>query len=171
MSNDPLTLVYDALWNLLWDWPTLCKIISPGNRIKLIDSGEANEPNKESLSDADLPEIILFPEGQTPHIQRTSSSSTIVHRFTLRLQVGSKMLNEFFPLVWEVYRALSNWFSVLSALTWNDKQFVILARPIAVTEGFADRIERRGISGWVSIWSCEVTLTFTTTDLQDKEIN
>lgn len=167
--KDPLTLVYNALWDLLEAWPNFADLVKLGNRVKFTAS-DAHEPAKLQLSNADLPEVRVIAEGMTPHIQRTSSSSTVIYRYGVHIFTGSKSLHTLYAVEWEVYRAMARWSEILTALTWNGKAFVVLARPTTVTDGYADNTLQRGIEGWASLWSCEVTMSFSTVDLQNLEV-
>lgn len=166
-EKDPLSQVYDALWDLLEVHVPLTSLVKAGNRVKF--SGTSRDPEKERVSTADLPEIRIIPLGGTPHIQRTSNGSSWVKRFAVILATGDKRVDvSLFPVEWEIYRAMAQWADTLTALTWNDKPYIKLARPVSATEGISDRDLQRGVEGWTAVWQCEVELWFTTADLKEE---
>lgn len=163
-ETDPFTQVYDALYSLPWEREALCHMVKPGNRVSF--SGADRDPLKPSVQAADLPEIRLIPTGGTPHLQRTSSSTTWIMRFEWGIATGDQRVNEnLYPVEWELLRAMANWIAVLTALTWKDKVFVWFAKPTDSREGVTETDINRGVKGWVALWACEVHLKFTTSDL------
>lgn len=163
---DPITQVYYALWELLEAHVPLAAMVRVGNRIKF--SGANRDPMKDEVSGADFPEIRVLPVSSEPHLQRTSNGSSIVKRFRVVAATGDQRVDAgLFPLEWEIYRALSSWATVLMSLRWKDKPYVRLAKPISVEDGISRTDMERGIKGWASIWEVEVSMWFSTTDLQE----
>ena len=56
-ATDYITAVYDQIWSLLEGHAPFTALVKPGNRIKL--SGNALNPSKVSVSEADFPEALL----------------------------------------------------------------------------------------------------------------
>lgn len=120
MALDPFTLVYDALWELLETHAEFHDAVRLNNRIKFSSYGPM-DPFKHEVATADLPEVRLTCVGGTPHLQRTSGSSSCVRRFEVQILVNDlRYTEELFPLEWEVYRAMSKWYDVVSSLTWPE---------------------------------------------------
>lgn len=120
MALDPFTLVYDALWELLETHAEFHDAVRLNNRIKFSSYGPM-DPFKHEVATADLPEVRLTCVGGTPHLQRTSGSSSCVRRFEVQILVNDlRYTEELFPLEWEVCRAMSKWESVLEDLTWPE---------------------------------------------------
>lgn len=162
---DPFTLVYKALWEMLEDHDEFKSFVREGNRVKF--TGKPREYLKTQVQDADLPEVRLVPAGAQPHLQRTSNGSSVVERFEIQIATGSEGVDlSLYPVKWAVFKAMSNWSTRLSVLTWNENKFVKLARPTAINDGSSGFDEARGIKGWTSVWACEVELWFRTADLQ-----
>jgi len=165
-ATDPFSLVYNALWTLLEAHAEFAALVKVGNRIKFNAAG-GDDPIKDKLSSADLPEVRLLCTGTSPHVQHTSGSSSCIKFFEIQVATRSQQYTaELFPVEWEIYRAMSKWATVLSALTWNSKTFVKLARPTDGQQGVSTDDVDRGGHGWVSVWGIEVQMWFTTTDLQ-----
>jgi len=166
---DPITQVYYALWSLLEAHEPLAQLVKVGNRIKF--SGATRDPVKAEVSDADLPELRIVPVSSTPHLQRTSNASSILKRLRIEVSTGDQRVDAgLFAMEWEIYRALSTWAATLTALTWNSKKYVRLARPVTVQDGTAQADLERGIRGWAAVWECEVEMWFDTADMQSDEL-
>lgn len=163
---DPITQVHNAIWELLLAHPPFADAVKEGNRI--LFTGTSRGPIKDEVSTADLPEVRLVPAGAATQLQRTSNGSSLVKRFAIQVRTGEQRVDAgLYPLEWEIYRALADWTTVLLALKWSDYCFVKLCRPI----GFAESLESNGITGWVSVWSCEVEMWFSTASLKYAEEN
>lgn len=164
LDTDPITLTYDKIVSMLEDHVGFSSLVKAGNLIRF--SGKSRDPIKAEVSDADLPEVRVVARGGTPHIQRTSNSSSMLERFEVQIATGDQRLTAaLFPVKWEVYRALAGWSAALGSLTWKTKTFVKLARPMDVSDGVSEDDLRRGIEGWSSIWAIEIHMWFDTTDL------
>jgi len=168
IKTDPFTAVYDELWGILLDSAEFASSVKENNRIVYSGALEKRDPEKSEIITADFPECRLIASGFTPHLQRTSNSSSCACRYSIEMRTGSKALDYLhFPMVWAVYRALKSWATRMTALTWNNGQrFVILARPIGDTVEDIERGEvSRGVEGWFAIWTVEITMFFATDGL------
>lgn len=164
IETDPFTQVYDALWSLPWKRKELCRLVKPGNRITF--SGQDRDPLRPEVSTANLPELTLIPISGQPHVQATSNSSFWLARFEWQLATGDKRVNRaLYRVTFELLRALANWLTVLQALKWKSKPFVVVQIPRDERIGVTERDLNRGIQGWSSLWSCEVKMFFATADL------
>jgi hypothetical protein len=159
-ETDPITQVHDALWSLLEAHTPFTDTVRNSNRIKF--TGASRSPDKDTHSSGDYPEVRIIPVGSSPHIQRTSSSSTLVKSFAIQVSSGDQRANILYDLEWEIYRAMAQWAPTLQALTWKDKTFVRLTRPTTVVTTMAttDMVQ------WADVWSCEIEMVFCTTDLE-----
>lgn len=165
---DPFTQVYNALYELPWARAEMCKLVERGNRVTF--SGRDRSPLKDQVNVSDLPELRLIPTGSTPHIQRTSSTSTWILRFEWQLATGDQRVNKFlYPVEFELLRAMANWIPTLQALTWKDKKFAWGAPVTEARTGVTETDINRGIRGWVALWTCEVRLALTTADLISED--
>lgn len=163
-SDDPLSMVYSALWSLLEDTGDFSARVKDANRVKYI--GKLDRlPEKDEVLTADLPEVRIVATGGIPHQRRTSNSSFLLKRFAIQISTGDRRLDaELFPVEWAVYKALADWPTPLMALLWEGSPYVKLARPLEITEAPVGTPER-GVTGWYTVFACEVEMWFTTSDL------
>lgn len=167
-GTDPLSLVYNALWTMLENHAALTALINLGNRIKYNTYRES--AMKDTVSDADLPELGIIPVGGLPHIRRSSGGTSFLERFECRLVTGTQMLGTvggILPIKWEVYRAFVDWDVVLKVLTWSGNTFVIQATLDEVSDDMLNTqlTLDRGVIGWTSIMRFNVEMWFRTADL------
>lgn len=172
--NDPLTMCYDALWDMLERWDGFTDRVRIGNRIKYRVSGN---PEKDQEGNTDFPEIRLIPDGMEPATQISSSSTRIAQRFTVQVSTGSHQVAgqlgkdaSLFPLEWEIFRAMSRWWEVVSLLEWQGTKFAKFLDLTNTQQGSAERDLRRGIDGWASAWSVEIVLVFPLADVQNADL-
>lgn len=157
MSIDPLTQVYNALWELVADSEELANFVREGNRIKL----NRHNPLKQNIAASDVPELLLVPSSALSNLHQTSSSSQLQMTFEWVLVTGSMDITEFLlPVSWELFRAMRPWGESLKGLTWNGEEFVKKLELLNMTTGQSDAQRNRGIEGFTSIWACEVTMIF-----------
>lgn len=163
MAVDPFTLTYNALWDILESHKAFSRLVKIGNRQKFTSQNQ--KKFKEVLA-ADRPMVGVVPTKDIPHLSATSSTSKITAGYQIVLVTGSLLLDEqLYPVCWEIFLAMSKWQPKLTALRWNSKQFINLARPTDLGSGLGDP-DTHGIDGWVARWDYEVHMHFTTTDLQ-----
>lgn len=169
MKTDPFTIAYEGLWALLETWEPFTELVKSGNRIKYV--GSSRNPEKPEVSDGDMPEVRIIPVSTLTHVKRTSNLTSCLQKFEIGISTGDQRLHvRHFPVKWAILRALTNWQASLTILTWNGKTFIKIARPTEVSEGVSEFDANRNIRGWSSVWSCELEMFFTTTDMIDKEI-
>lgn len=143
-------------------------LVKDKNLIKFV--GPNRDPRKREVSVADTPELALAFVGFTPHVQRTSTSSSMLVDYELLITSGSKVLSErMFPVIWETYVAMSRWDQQLLATLFDGNPFVHKAVPTSAVIGLEDLDANRGIKGWSAIWSGQVSLWFNTKVLRTVE--
>lgn len=168
-ATDPLSLVYNALWDLLEVHAGFTGLVKVGNRVKYDTFGIV--ASKDALTDADVPEVAIVPLGLIYGLQISSSSSSFVQRYGAELVTGTSQLAQtggFLPVKWEVIRALAAWESVLNALTWESQNFVKTLRGGDLTDNLLrdGGLGARSITGWRSLMMFEVTMYLTTASIQ-----
>lgn len=162
---DPYTQVINGLWDLLEACPSFAALVKIGNRIKFTHATNRS-PMKETLSESDVPEVRIVCASSSPHIHRTSSSSSDVVQFQIQVASGDQRVQiAHYPVKWAVYRALRDWLPYLQNLRWKGLPFIKRVAPIRVEEGAEKKELNRGIIGWSAIWACEAELWFRTLDL------
>lgn len=166
--SDPLSMVYDALYDLVMRHPDAADVFKPGNRIRY-DRDLDRDPVKDKIQDADLPELILLATGGTIAMHNTSNTSMMTRRYSWLLTTGDMRVHyRLLPIEWLLFEALHNWNVVLTALEWPEgsgRNFVKRCDVLDVTEGLSDPERNRGIRGWSTIWACDVEMWFKTSDV------
>lgn len=160
----PSELVLRGLWWMLEASPAFGALVPTGNRLKFL--GSDRDPIKQEMATADYPEVRILQTSCQPQYDKSSSSSFVIERFEVQVRTGDKSKTTlWYPLKWAIIRALRPWREVLMKLRWNNRQFVHLLNPLAMTEGLALNRENGQILGWAGVWGCEVHLNFPTAEL------
>lgn len=172
-EENPFTKAHRALFDMLVAWPPLA---SGNYRIKAANwvsnlSDRKPSIQKTSIQDSDFREILLRTAGMTPHLHRTSNSSSCLRRYEIIVSTNQKELDKsLLPVEWEIYRAMAGWLTVLTALTWNGKPFIKLARPMDIAHTMDDAEANRGTPGWSALWAAEAEMFFHTTDILNSSL-
>jgi len=168
-ETDPFTKVYEALWELASSFEPFTNLVTLRNRISFAEEGNRT-PVKNLVSTGDLPEVILAPTGGIANLHAATNYSRIAKTYDWLISTGDLRIKEggLFPIEFALMRAMCNWKTPLSALTWNGNTFVKRCDLTDVSEGQSDTERNRGIKGWSALWSCEVEMYFNTSDLQDE---
>lgn len=161
--SDPFSLVYRALWDLAASQESFTSLVSLRSRISFGDN-ENHTPLKNVIASADLPEVILAPTGGICNLHSTTSSSMITKRFMWLISTGDYRIDAgcLFPVEFALIRAMCNWKSALTSLTWAGARFVKRCDMLEVSEGDSDPERNRGLKGWSAMWACEVEMHFST---------
>lgn len=163
--DDPFTPVVECLWALLEREPAFCHLVPVGNRIRYINDLD-RRPEKENVMAADLPEVVIRPEGGPADWQASSSTSRIDLTFAIDVSTGDRRLSVLmFPLWFAIFRALRHWQYAFAALKWNAAATVVQMRSDALTTGLDAEKFNRGVIGWVTLWRVTVEMQFETARL------
>jgi len=158
-QDNPLVLVYDALWDCLEAYPLLDTLVKTSNRIRF--DQDKSGPLKSNIQHGDLPEIVLVSEGGSANTHASSCHAKLVRQYAWMVSTGDFRINRLlYQAEWAVFSAMINYTSALSALTWFDEHFVKRTDLLDITEGVSDAEKNRGIQGWSSVWRCEVEMFF-----------
>lgn len=165
-STNPLTMVYTELWSIVEKRPEITAIIAEGNRIRY---DKDRDPHKRNISTADVPEILIAPEGITGNLRSTSSSTEIVVRYGVVTATADFRYTTFLAQVqWIFLALLIDWKNTLGCLKWCDKSFVKGVSLISDDVGFTDADpiqEARRKKGWTGLLRFDAKMVFTTTDI------
>ena len=165
LEGNPFTLIEDAFWLMLEDRKDFCEMFKKANRVKLRDR-RRRVPDKVSISKEDVPYITIVPSGVTPHPHNTSNSSSMMISWEIRIASGDQRPHMVqLPAIWVVYRALINWRTRMTALTWKDYAFVKDCRADSVVIGELKEDVDKEIRGWSSLWSGTTTCWFPSASL------
>lgn len=166
-GDNPFTLVYNAIWNLLLARPSFVEQVKVGNRITFIPTGDNKVTTQKDFNKlgADFPEVQLLIEGTEPHHNNTSSSSTLKRIYAIQVNMDGALLSPgLFELEWEIFIALKHWWLTVSALEYKNERFVKAVRNLPTTTGYNIQ-DNSTIRGWASIWRAEVEMHFSNTNL------
>jgi hypothetical protein len=170
MPANPFSMVYSELWSILLKHPGFVRDVKLKNRIRF-DIPNNRDPLKSAIGAADLPEVMLTVENITANIHDTSHTTKISRRYNFLVSTGDNRYTELLAVVeWEIFTALCNWQSTLSALQWKDKPFCKALRFVTGAAGMSNPQQNRNIVGWSSVWQCEIEMHFLTADLQAESI-
>jgi hypothetical protein len=163
--TNPLRLVHSAIWTMLEAESTFTSLVPTGNRIKYSGTAE-RAPDKDTLSGADVPEVRVLDTGFRPHLQQTSSSSSLTIEVQIQVTSGNQEFSTLLDVQWAIYRAMKDWATHLKdTIQWASKNCVTLCRPLAVRSTLGNKTMDRGLKGWSAVWAGEIQLDFTTSDL------
>lgn len=164
-SNDPFSMVYSALWDMIEAHAGFAGLVKVGNRIRFdLDKRGVLKPD---VSTADLPEVILTTFGGVVNLIDTSSTSKVTRFYQIIISTGDLRLSEYLnPVEWAIFCAMVGWRERLGALRWNNRSFVKRANLTSGSEGQSNPEYNRGIKGWSALWTVEVEMHFATADLQ-----
>ena len=168
--SDPFTLVYDGLWDLLEASSSFTALVAEKNRIKFTTTdGLIRRPDKDSLTESDIPEVMIYPGPMRFADHRDSSGQSINRIYSVLVTSGERILDaggsgKFFPVQWEIARALINFDDILD-LTYEATKFVHKIEQLPTVEGMDDSTLNRDLKGWSAVWQADVQMWFTNTIL------
>ncbi len=164
--DNPLRLVYTALWDMLEASAAFLSVVSgTGNRIR--NDGTTYMYGKDALAGADLPQVRLLLAGHKVHLEATSNDSFWETVWEIQVATGDVRFLSVLDVNWVIYRAMLGWHTHITSLTWNSKKFVHLARPLIIEEALDDKQKTPGNRGWTAVWRGEVKMHFTTSDVAE----
>lgn len=152
----PFSLVYDTLWKMMIADERFT--VKSGNRLDF-NTNDRSAP-KSQMSTADYPEVMLVAEGCSGNLCNTSSTSMITRRFSWVVSTGDFRYNQLFPVEWAIFAGMLAWRYELGSLLWNGNPFVTRANLVEANTDQIDKQRRRGIEGWIAVWTIEVEMHF-----------
>ena len=163
-ADNFLRLVHKAIWSALEASGDFTNLVPANNRIKHVVTNHypdiRNVPTK-----AHTPFVRVVEHSLTPMLQTSSDSSECTARYEIEVKTGDQSGIMFLDLASVILRAWSKWETYLKTQTWKSKTFVHNAQPRQVVFTF-DEKSNRGMLGWATVWSFDVLMHFTTSDLQ-----
>ena len=165
-GDNPFTLVYNSLWNLLLSRPAFVQSVKQGNRISFVGQNPSTQFTKEfNKLSADFPEVQIVVEQVTPQTNDTSSSSKLSCVYAIMLHTDGATLDPFvFPIGWEIFQALQGWRTTVSALTYMDELFVKNVATLPVNNAYS-LDAGQNLKGWASVWRARVDMYFSNVNL------
>jgi len=168
LETDPFSKVFNALWALADASGPLNDLILPGNKIKF-NLPDNRDPQKSSVLDADLAELMLSTNGiPETNLSHSSCDVSIKRQYSWLITTGDFRTNyRLFPVEWAIICAMSNYEATLAALTYEGVGYVKLCRINTGVEGISNALANRNIRGWSAIWACTVEMYFKRSILKD----
>jgi hypothetical protein len=166
MEENPFTMVYTTLWDMLLSHPAISRDVEVGNLIRF-DSPTDRNPMKDTKSAGDYPQIMLLSNSMNCNLNNTSSTSMATRSYSWHIATGDLRYSEFLGRVeWYIFCAMLAWRTKLTALTWKNLNFVkrvnITQAMAGIDMGLQDKTQ---LAGWKAIWTIEVEMHFKTLDL------
>lgn len=162
LADDPYSLVMAELWAVLEADDKFSLYVKPGNRIRYVNGSP--DPEKETVSTADTPEVRIIPVSSEPG--RIASSSSYSDRMTFEIQWASgdqRADYQHLKLRWLIFRAFmreNRMLARVKALTYNGNKFVQNVFLESITDGVSQQDLNRGIKGWSGIMAVSVEMIF-----------
>lgn len=161
---DPLTLVYNRLVLMLKDHAGFADLVSVGNLINYGTGADA-DPEKDHVSEGDLPMVGILPTTSVPDIVADSSRTEIKESYQAVLVTGDKRVGRsLYPVRWEIMRA----FSVLSkqniTLDWDGNPLTMLPLEYLDTSQLMQTLN--DITGWTAVIAFRVPISIATAALE-----
>lgn len=162
MTDDPITQAYKRLLDLVANHSAVAKVFKPKNIPSLADG--TLTPVKNSVQDADFPELLLAPTGGSFGIGYTNTDHKLVKRFSFRMATGTLNVNtKFFPAQFALFTALA---SLRRKHVNLDLPNVTRVNFMDTTDAIVDDPEaKREKTGWVTLLTVELIFSFTDKDL------
>lgn len=164
LADNPLRLVYNALWTMLEAQSQFTDIVAVGNRIKYTGTDRTPKPWLDGgLQPADFPKVRVVMKRLVTHLHRTSNGSNLTVIWGVEVNSGDQRFADQLDVDWAIYVAMEDWTTHLrDALTWEDENFVRRCRPLEVDVTLSDAQKNLG---WRDAWLGETDLWFATADI------
>ena len=109
--NDPYTQVLAELWEHLESKTYFTNIVKEPNMIKLMASGSQDRrPMKDSLTESDVPEVMIYPGGARYWEERDASGASVHRIYAILVTSGNRIVNPphgyFLEVEWAITRAM-----------------------------------------------------------------
>lgn len=156
MTNNPLILVRDAIWQMLEDDAGFTALVPAAYRIKPhgTNIGDADSDNFASQA---CPRVQVLLLGSDPHHYHDSTSHRWRVVFGILGQCPIQRSNMVMNLMAYVYRAVADYDTRLGALTDGGESFVKQAVALKTEEA---RKLVSGIRDWETLWAVEIDMFF-----------
>ncbi len=168
IATDPFTILENALWFALDTHPALQALVRVGNTVRFCTDKDV--PQKQAVTDADMPELALMPYGCSANQKNTSSSGGVTQRYALAVTTGQLRssgapnkragLNQ---VKWACIRALARYRAGIKGVP-----FVVRVQvndiPERIDAGASE--DRRLPDGWSAVIGIECWLEFPWTEIE-----
>lgn len=170
-APNPITLAHDQLWAHI-DALAELDHVKKNNRIKY-NAERTQAFAKKNVQVADLPELMILPEGLDGLLVASSAHSEINWRAAIITSTGEKSHSVYLAQVqWYLWKVLYQLNAFRGAISYRSKPFLVNVLVIDSVSGLTDPQYNRGIEGWSSILRVQFQLriprTFLCTDIGDE---
>lgn len=163
---DPFTWLLREMWALLEAKSTFTNAVAENNRIKLFGQN-ARRPEKDSMMEKDVPEVMIYPGGASYWNNRDSSGASINRMFSIQITSGDRLVDtgKFYEVEWAISRAMYDYDSLLKK-DYIDPSTELTEQPVkridipSAEEGLNDAELNRDLKGWTAVWQADVTMWF-----------
>ena len=142
MLDDPYSMVYAHIVAVL-----------KRQDLKVVSFLDNRLGAKDTLAEADLPEIQVRPTNLSGQLGDTSSTSAIVRSYQILINTGENRLKDYlFPVEWKITCAMFELkYGDLNMLRYKEVPFILTTEITAATAGISDPTQNRGATGWSSV--------------------
>uniref|UniRef100_A0A6H1ZWV9 Uncharacterized protein n=1 Tax=viral metagenome TaxID=1070528 RepID=A0A6H1ZWV9_9ZZZZ len=168
ITNNPLRMVYKALWDTLEASSSFLSVVS-GTANRIHHDGTKHRYAPDALADADSPQVELVLAGQNVHLEATSNDTFWDLTWEIQVATGDMRFLTLLDTNWVIGIGMLGWQTHIMTLEWNGKTFVHLARPLKIEEAIDSRRISPGNEGWVAVWRGEVKMHFDTSDMHAED--
>lgn len=159
---NPLAVVHDSLLSAAKGDLLLSKYIKSGNFIDL----ENPAGFKKSVTNADLPELLLIqPTFEEMTENTTSSGFGITVQYDWVCTTGTMNPYLVMSIGWQLYKITKAWCKTLGNLQFEEKPFVKNSVLGSVSTTLEDIDNNRGIIGWTLVLPLVVELVISRNDI------
>lgn len=152
---EKFTPIYDAIVRAFRD--------NAKGSFRLVDWNSTRNPQLDSPTAQDFPEVQLRPLGMRPVLGGRSCSTTVELDYSLTIVTGDFILGKLLnPTDWRIL-------CILHSLQYSLVEQLGIAEDVSVvqsTTGTLDPNGNRGIVGWASNWTITVATSFTAAQLE-----
>lgn len=158
LQANPFLKVYDAVYALLFTVGgganLLAAEIAAGNRVSYGTEIEYNrKPQKDTVTTADIPELILVDEGGNTNLHASSSGMMYKQSLGIYVSTGDWRYGTIASkLNWYILCNLQVWQTTLGALTWRGEKFVKNIELVPIQIGESNPERNRNLNGFNLVW-------------------
>lgn len=180
-EKDPLTQVYEGVWELLEASSEFTALVPAQNRIKYVDGPDDDPafrfPAQASRQATERPQVVVEPRAGATSMFSTSDGTSVYESLQIWVLTGDQRLcynqggvwQGLFPVQWSILRALMSWEATLELLTWNGRAGFVTHCAVDAHEfamgpsRFREQRTPVKADGWNLAWGGNVEMWFPST--------
>jgi hypothetical protein len=158
MPENPLTLVHDALWNLIDSNPMFDDLIPDKSRFRF-NTEDNRKPFKTQNVTADYPQLWVMPTGATFNYHWTSCDTLSVLKYSFVMPTGDWRTQIYLDqLHWAMMCSIAECVPKMQSVLWHNVPLIRKCDVAGIDVGGANPKFFNDIAGFSSIWKAEVTI-------------